>query len=112
MYAGHTPFPISIRNSAPAVAQLLRKTSTSLLLVSADSAMQRLAQETKNILAKEQYSIELVPLPTYADFYNDADVGVVPRVPANHDSRALLLHSSGAFFSMCISARHMDLHVS
>ncbi len=103
MYAGHTPFPISIRNSAPAVAQLLRKTSTSLLLVSADSAMQRLAQETKDILAKEQYSIQLLPLPTYTDLYNATDVGVVPRVPVNHDSRALLLHSSGEFFVMYIS---------
>ena len=41
--AGHTVFPISPRNSAPAVAHLLTKTGTQHVFVGPESALQDLA---------------------------------------------------------------------
>ena len=100
MYAGHTPFPISIRNSAPAIAQLIRQTSMSVLLVSSDSAMQRLAHEAEGILAREDYAVQILPLPAFKDLYDGSEVGEFRRIPVTEDTPALILHSSGMLLSL------------
>ncbi|EJF61432.1 acetyl-CoA synthetase-like protein [Dichomitus squalens LYAD-421 SS1] len=100
MYVGYTPFPISVRNSAPAIADLLRKTATMVLLVSADSAMQHLACEARALLATEGYEINLVDAPTYDDLYNSNDGGAQFNAPSRRHTTggdtAVILHSSGS----------------
>ncbi|KAI9058630.1 acetyl-CoA synthetase-like protein [Trametes sanguinea] len=97
MYLGHAVFPLSVRNSAVAVAHLARRTSLHHLFVSHDPAMQRLAHEAKDILTKEGYEIELVPLPEYRDLYNDSKGGLdIQMAPQNEEKTCLILHSSGS----------------
>ncbi|KAI0659473.1 acetyl-CoA synthetase-like protein [Cubamyces menziesii] len=97
MYLGHTIFPISVRNSAVAVAHLARRTSLHHLFVSQDAGMQRLAQEAKDILAKEDYVVDLVPLPSFGDLYNDSEEGLdIPMGSVKETQRCLILHSSGS----------------
>ncbi|KAL7278804.1 hypothetical protein ACG7TL_007815 [Trametes sanguinea] len=97
MYLGHAVFPLSVRNSAVAVAHLARRTSLHHLFVSHDPAMQRLAHEAKDILKKEGYEIELVPLPEYRDLYNHSKDGLdIQMAPQNDEKTCLILHSSGS----------------
>ncbi|OSD00749.1 acetyl-CoA synthetase-like protein [Trametes coccinea BRFM310] len=97
MYLGHAVFPLSVRNSAVAVAHLARRTSLHHLFVSHDPAMQRLAHEAKDILKKEGYEIELVPLPEYRDLYNNNKEGLdIQMVTQNDEKTCLILHSSGS----------------
>ena len=95
MYLGYTPFPLSARNSSVAVAHLIRKTSLRQVLVSRDSAMQRIAHEAKGQLLQEGYDIELLPLPEFSDLYNDAPEPDIPMGSIDPNKPALVLHSSG-----------------
>ncbi|TBU53497.1 acetyl-CoA synthetase-like protein [Dichomitus squalens] len=96
MYLGHTPFPISARNSSVAVAHLIRKTSLRQLFVSRDAAMQRIAHEAKEQLANDGYEVELLPLPEFTDLYNDGPEPDIPMSRIVPDKPALILHSSGS----------------
>ncbi|KAI0651021.1 acetyl-CoA synthetase-like protein [Trametes meyenii] len=97
MYLGYTPFPISVRNSAAAVAHLVRRTSVHVLFVSPDGGMQRIANEAKEILETEGYEINLVPLPKFDDFYDGHDESVsIEMGPVREDKPAIILHSSGS----------------
>ena len=69
MYLGLTPFPISTRNSAVAVAHLVSKTGVKQMFVSSDPAMQRLAQEANEHLAKDGLEFEVLPMPLFEDIY-------------------------------------------
>ena len=98
MYLGHTPFPISPRNSPIAVAHLIRKTGPRYLLVSGDAAMQRVAHEARAQLAQDGYEVGFLPLPRFAELYGEGDVPDVPKGRIEPDRPALILHSSGALF--------------
>ncbi|OSD00742.1 acetyl-CoA synthetase-like protein [Trametes coccinea BRFM310] len=97
MYIGHSVFPLSVRNSAVAVAHLARRTALQYIFVSHDPAMQRLAHEAKEILAKEGYEIDLLPLPEFRDLYNDSHDGLDIAMASQSEERTcLILHSSGS----------------
>lgn len=97
MHLGFTPFPISTRNSAVGVAHLMGKTGILQLFVSPDPAMQRLAQQAIEILAKEGTDVEILNLPQFEDIYNDNnDFQDVEPGPIGPDTTVLILHSSGS----------------
>lgn len=96
MYLGVTPFPISTRNSAIAVAHLVAKTGVKQMFVSADAAMQRLAHEANELLAKEGREFEVLPMPTFEDMYGPGgDDALVPMGDVSPDMPCIILHSSG-----------------
>ncbi|RDX49617.1 acetyl-CoA synthetase-like protein [Lentinus brumalis] len=97
MYLGLTPFPISTRNSAIAIAHLVTKTGVKQMFVSADPAMQRLAHETNELLAKDGKEFELLPMPTYEDMYGPGgDDALVPMGKVSPNKTCIILHSSGS----------------
>ena len=96
MYLGLTPFPISTRNSAIAIAHLVTKTGVKQMFVSADPAMQRLARETNELLAKDGKEFELLPMPTFEDMYGPGgDEALVSMGKVSPDKTCIILHSSG-----------------
>ncbi|KAI0350525.1 acetyl-CoA synthetase-like protein [Trametes cingulata] len=112
MYLGYTPFPISVRNSAVAVAHLIRRTSVRDLLVSHDAAMQRVAQEAKEELAKEGYEVNLLPVPTFDGLYKSTDGNAtdIAMGPVAADKPAIILHSSGSTsFPKPVTLTHRSL---
>ncbi|EMD35545.1 hypothetical protein CERSUDRAFT_106870 [Gelatoporia subvermispora B] len=97
MYSGLTPFPLSTRNSPAAVVHLVRSTGIHLLVVSSDPAMQRLAQQVKDILSAEGYTLEHAPMPKFDELYNDSDEGLdAQKGKLGSDDIMLILHSSGS----------------
>ncbi|KAH9851221.1 acetyl-CoA synthetase-like protein [Lenzites betulinus] len=97
MYIGVTPFPISIRNSAIGVAHLVSKTGVRQMFISADPAMQRLAHEAIELLRKDNYELELIPMPSFEDLYGPGgDDALVPMGKVSHENVAIILHSSGS----------------
>ncbi len=98
MYLGLTPFPISTRNSALAIAHLVTKTGVKQMYVSADPAMQRLAQEANEILTKDGLEFEVLPMPTFEDLYGPGgDEALVPMGKVSPDKTSIILHSSGEY---------------
>ena len=96
MYLGLTPFPLSTRNSAAAVAHLVRSTGVHELVVSSDAGMQRIALEAKEELTKEGYDVDIFPFPEIEELYNDQDVpGYVKMGALSGDQDAIIIHSSG-----------------
>ena len=96
MYLGLTPFPLSARNSAAAVAHLVRSTGVHELVVSSDAGMQRIGLEAREELAKDGYGLELLPFPEFGELYNDQDVpGYVKMGALSGDQDAIIIHSSG-----------------
>ncbi|KAK0449007.1 NRPS-like enzyme [Desarmillaria tabescens] len=87
--AGYTAFPISTRNSPAAVAHLLESTGCKNLFVSADPAMQEVAQMNDGINA--------MPTPTFEDLYTKDDASEpLPRMRPDWEQLALIMHSSGS----------------
>ncbi len=99
MYLGLTPFPISIRNSAIAVAHLVTKTGVKQMFVTGDGAMQRLAREANEILAKDGLEFEVLPMPLFEDLYGPGgDDNLVPMHPnLTPERKSIMLHSSGQY---------------
>lgn len=100
MYLGLTAFPISTRNSAIAVAHLVSKIGVRQMYVSADPAMQRLAQEANELLlAKDGIEFEALPMPNFEDLYGPGgDDALVPMGKVTRIRRAsssILLVSLG-----------------
>ena len=96
MRLGLTPFPISTRNSAAGVANLLSRTGALQMVVSSDPAMQRLYKEAVQILSEDGIDIDLVPMPRYSEFVIEGQYessGKVKKLRA--DETAVILHSSG-----------------
>ena len=111
MYLGLTPFPISTRNSAIAVAHLVAKTGVRQMFVSADPAMQRLAREANEMLAKDGVAFELLPMPHFEDMYGPGgDDALVPMRAVSPDKTSIIIHSSGACLEPApsFSARHEE----
>ncbi|KAI0758786.1 acetyl-CoA synthetase-like protein [Fomes fomentarius] len=97
MYLGLTTFPISTRNSALTVAHLVTKTGVKQMYVSGDPAMQRLAQEANEILAKDGLEFDFLPMPTFEDLYGPGgDEELVPMGKVSPDKTSIILHSSGS----------------
>ena len=72
------------------------------LFVSPDAAMQRLAQEARDALAKEGHAVELLPFPRFDELYG---VGVpapsdneLPKEVEDVGAPALIIHSSGTLY--------------
>ncbi len=68
MRLGYIPFPISVRNSAPAVAHLMKTTNAKYLIISGDPSVQAIAD-----LVCHQYdgdSIITIPMPKFNDIYS------------------------------------------
>ena len=96
MYLGLTAFPISTRNSAIAVAHLVSKIGVRQMYVSADPAMQRLAQEANELLAKDGIEFEALPMPNFEDLYGPGgDDALVPMGKVSPDKTCIIIHSSG-----------------
>lgn len=115
MHNGGTPFPISVRNSSVAIADLLRNTGTTILVVSGDPGMQRLAHQVKHILGSEGREIALVDAPTYDDLYNGNEAELLyevpPRSPIASTDIAVILHSSGGhFLTICLETSNTQLY--
>ena len=106
MYLGLTAFPISTRNSAIAVAHLVTKTGVRQMYVSADAAMQRLAREANEILAKEGNAFEPLPMPDFEHLYGPGgDEALVPMGDVSPDKTCIIIHSSGKSFGVAAVAR-------
>lgn len=93
------PFPISPRNSAIAVAHLVKSVGVMQMLVSPDPAMQRLCSEAQDILRKDGIELDLLPMLQYeqisdesADATGDEEV-VFPKLDI--DRTVCIYHSSG-----------------
>ena len=95
MHNGYVPFPISPRNSAAAVAQLMRDTNTSQIYTNPDTANHRLALSAIEILAKDGINPGVLPAPHYEDLFNESDCEGPQAVKLDSSSYALILHSSG-----------------
>ncbi|KAH9834865.1 uncharacterized protein C8Q71DRAFT_797672 [Rhodofomes roseus] len=103
MRAGYTPFPLSARNSAAAIAHLLAQSNAVHIFVGLDQAMRDLTVEACELL-KSQYGYVTVPgtssMPVFDDFYNAGLKGNtahdVPYVHPGLDKTIFYLHSSGS----------------
>ncbi|THH03938.1 hypothetical protein EW145_g5884 [Phellinidium pouzarii] len=96
MRTGWTIFPISTRNSAPAVASLLSQTKATHLFTSVELAIQVLAdnslKQVDSVIKKHRMPVfeELFPTKGY-----DPSFVPVPLGDIDMDARSLILHSSG-----------------
>ena len=96
---GAVPFPISTRNSAVAIAHLVRSTDMHQMFVSEDVAMRTLASETTDLLAKNGYLVELLEFPRFEILYDQSAPVPTPEesliAPLSPKEPAMILHSSG-----------------
>ncbi|EJC99607.1 acetyl-CoA synthetase-like protein [Fomitiporia mediterranea MF3/22] len=94
---GATIFPISTRNSAPAVAFLLSRTKPIAILVSPEPTLQQLADDS--IGASECADLRQIAMPTFNDLFPNAGLDPqfkpVPSAKLTMDSHAVIYHSSG-----------------
>jgi acyl-CoA synthetase (AMP-forming)/AMP-acid ligase II len=102
--AGYVAFPISPRNSAIGIANLLVKTKCTFLFVSEDAPMESLAEEALGMLGSDpeliQHSkVHQLALPTFDGLFPEKDDGFKPLPPfrtPSVDTPVFILHSSGA----------------
>lgn len=102
--AGWTGFPLSPRNSAEVVAELLIKSNTTHIIVSSDSGMQNLAAASAKLLDHGR-EIPAHTAPTFDDLYPGSGAGKleVMKIHAANlslDAPCAILHSSG---TACLS---------
>lgn len=100
--AGHKPFLISSRNSAVAVAHLLKATGCHYVLVSTDSGTKTLAEESIEILKKEEtaFEVKLGDVPDFDDLFGDdldPDIALPKLENVDLEATALIAHSSGTY---------------
>jgi acyl-coenzyme A synthetase/AMP-(fatty) acid ligase len=98
LQTGAVSFPISTRNSALAVAHLLRSTNTHQVFVSDDAMMRSLFSETAKQLAQDDFAVQALDIPQFEHLYNNEAApapGDVRLWSFNFDSEAVILHSSG-----------------
>ncbi|KAH9939775.1 acetyl-CoA synthetase-like protein [Epithele typhae] len=95
MRTGHVLFPISVRNSAVAVADLMRRTECRHMLVSNDQYMRQVAEEVVN----EVPEVTLHPMPLFEELFTPPAGEVAEDdLPKTYDVNAvaMILHSSGS----------------
>ncbi|KAK0212031.1 NRPS-like enzyme [Armillaria fumosa] len=108
MRLGYIPFPISVRNPAPAVAHLMKSTNAKYLVITGDPSVQTIAD-----LVCHQYdgnNITTIPMPTFSDIYS-CDLKTHEPLPPFKQPKwtqtALIMHSSGTTgFPSPISLTH------
>lgn len=101
--AGFVAFPVSTRNSAVGVANLLYETKCEFLFVSEDASMQTLASDALNYLKasdslKNHAPVHQLVVPSIAELLPQQDDNFAPLPPfkpASMNTPALILHSSG-----------------
>ncbi|KAI0031502.1 acetyl-CoA synthetase-like protein [Vararia minispora EC-137] len=96
--AGAIPFPISTRNSAIAVAHLVRSTNTHQVFVSDDLSMQSIFKEATELLAKDGFAAQIIAMPQFNGLYNNDAVPEETEIrlwESTHNDTCLILHSSG-----------------
>ncbi|KAI0746390.1 acetyl-CoA synthetase-like protein [Daedaleopsis nitida] len=90
--AGHIAFPISPRNSAAAVAHLLRTTGCKHVIVSQDAYTQSVTGEAMSTVEQ----VTLHPTFVLSDLLSATNDAIdTPAVKFNRDDPAVILHSSG-----------------
>lgn len=108
MRLGYIPFPISVRNSAPAVTHLMKMTNTKYLVISGDPPVQTIA----NLVCHQHdgNNIAIIPMPTFSDIYSCNLKTHEPLPPFKRPEwtqTALIMHSSGTTgFPSPISLTH------
>ncbi|KAI0040339.1 acetyl-CoA synthetase-like protein [Auriscalpium vulgare] len=101
MRLGLVPFPISVRNSAAAVAHLIKSAHVLQLLVSPDPAMKRLAAEAAEMLSEDGLQIEVLSMVLFDDI-KDGGAGSATDgedlefKKLGIDDVLILMHSSGS----------------
>ncbi|KAK0200585.1 NRPS-like enzyme [Desarmillaria ectypa] len=114
MRLGFIPFPISIRNSAAAVAHLLKSTNSRHLVVGQDVSLQKVADMVCHQFweANVDDKITTMPMPRFSDLFS-AKPGAyepLPLVRPDWSQTALIMHSSGTTrFPSPIYATHRNL---
>ncbi|KAF9459676.1 hypothetical protein BDZ94DRAFT_1284298 [Collybia nuda] len=98
MRAGFQAFPISPRNSAVAIAHLLKSTSSAYLYVSSDPAMQGLARSALDMMASEsKVPVMQLTMPTFSTLFGSGTRNHLPPMEkVDRDQPAIILHSSGS----------------
>ncbi|KAK0472170.1 NRPS-like enzyme [Armillaria novae-zelandiae] len=96
MRLGKIPFPISPRNSVPAIIHLMKSTNSKYLVVSEDATLQKLA----DVVCKERTvdeRIVTILMPRFADLYSSGLRSYQPLPPIRPEwsQTAIILHSSG-----------------
>lgn len=104
MRAGLPVFPISPRNSAIALAQLLKNADVGHVLVGGEPAMQELVASAFQFLKESE-----VPLPTtsrmpiFEDLYLRGTTGTLELLPPLEKQEitdaAIVIHSSGTIYT-------------
>lgn len=98
MRTGWTIFPISPRNSPPAIANLLSLTKARHFFVSAEATLQDLATASLAVLSGDE-PVEKLDMPEFADLYPDArfdhSFEPIPVADVDMDAAGLIIHSSG-----------------
>ena len=97
--AGYTSFPISTRNSAVAVAHLLKQTSAGYIFVSGDEPIQNLAKTALDLLKGMDVMPPIMRLvPSFEELYpkgDDPSFEYLPSMDVCWDDPIIILHSSG-----------------
>ena len=98
--AGHTVFPISPRNSAPAIAHLLTKTGTQHVFVGSESALQDLAAMSLELMKDSGTPLPAIQgIPLFETLYPrdlDESYEPLPKFKPDWNDPAVIMHSSGS----------------
>ncbi|SJL02273.1 uncharacterized protein ARMOST_05599 [Armillaria ostoyae] len=102
--ANYVVFPISPRNSAPAVAHLLHEVGVEHVLVGRDASMQVLSRDALDILGSQYPSSDLPqlsPVPVFEDLFlpdwrTRTNADDLPLLSVDPRTAGLYLHSSGS----------------
>lgn len=94
---GYPLFPISPRNSAAAIAHLLKKAEVDHVLLGREPAMQDVYAEAVKILKASGDTIPSdSPMPLFEDLYTVERCDLLPPMETyNFKDTSLILHSSG-----------------
>ena len=97
--AGYTAFPISTRNSAAAVAHLLKQTDASYIFVSGEEPLQKLARAALELFNDmDAVPPTMCPVPSFEELYpkdDDSSFEYLPDMDVRWDDPIIILHSSG-----------------
>ncbi|KAI0325855.1 acetyl-CoA synthetase-like protein [Cubamyces sp. BRFM 1775] len=93
---GDAVFPMSLGNSAQAIAHLAETTGIRQIFVSEDEGTQALVHDAAGLLREKGIEVDLVPMIKYADTEPTSDQGEEARIVDIADDEVMMyLHSSG-----------------
>ena len=117
---GATLFPISPRNSAPAIAHLMETTGVTAILVGDEPSLKRLAAAAFDIIRNSGGSPpNVAQMPAFDDIFLtrsttviDTDEFIPPLGWRRQDRAGLIVHSSGPSrdYQICIRSTHGELN--